>query len=79
MHLKISDMSLINRQHFLTVHKIMCVLVATQAQFFATPWTEAHQGPIYRISQARILEWFAISFSHQWYQIQYSKVTANIY
>ena len=31
----------------------------------ATPWTIAHQGPpsVHGISQARILEWVAISFS----------------
>ena len=31
---------------------------------FQTPWTEAHQPPSFHgISQARILEWIAISFS----------------
>ena len=34
------------------------------AQLIATPWTVAHQAPsLHRISQARILEWVAISFS----------------
>ena len=28
-----------------------------------TPWTVAHQAPVYGILQARILEWVAISFS----------------
>jgi len=28
-----------------------------------TPWTIAHQAPVHKISQARTLEWFAISFS----------------
>ena len=30
---------------------------------FVTPWTIAHQTPVHGISQARILEWVAISFS----------------
>ena len=30
---------------------------------FATPWTIAHQTPLSRISQVRILEWVAISFT----------------
>ena len=33
------------------------------AQLFANPWTAAHQTPLSGISQARILEWVAISFS----------------
>ena len=32
-------------------------------QFFTTPWTVAHQAPVHGVSQARILEWVAISFS----------------
>ena len=30
---------------------------------FVTSWTAAHQAPVHWISQARILEWVAISFS----------------
>ena len=30
--------------------------------FFASPWTAAHQAPVYGISQARILAWVAISY-----------------
>ena len=32
-------------------------------QLFASPWTIAHQAPLSRIFQARILEWVTISFS----------------
>ena len=32
-------------------------------QFFATPWTEACASSVHGVSQARILEWVAISFS----------------
>ena len=33
-------------------------------RLFVTPWTVAHQAPlVHGISQARILEWVAISFS----------------
>ena len=39
-------------------------LVAQLHPTFQTPWTEAHQPPLFHgISQARILEWVAISFS----------------
>ena len=34
-------------------------------QLFATPWTIAHQAPLSGISQARILEWVAVSFSNK--------------
>ena len=44
------------------VAKSSCVL--SQVQLFATPWTVAHQAPLSKgISQARILEWAAISLS----------------
>ena len=41
------------------VHALICV------QFFATPWTVAHQArsSVHGISQARMLQWVAISFS----------------
>ena len=40
------------------------VLVAHHVQLFATPWTVAHQAPLFMgILQARILEWVAIPFS----------------
>ena len=29
---------------------------------FATTWTVTHQAPVHEISQARILEWVAVSF-----------------
>ena len=54
----------------------MCAQSLNQIWFFATPWTVVHQAPLsHGISQARILEWVAISFSkgtsrsnlHLWY------------
>ena len=43
----------------------MCeCLVPRSCQLLATPWTAAHQAPLsIGFSQARILEWVAISFS----------------
>ena len=41
-----------------------CCLV-TMSYFFVTPWTLAHQGSVYGVSLARILEWVAISFSRR--------------
>ena len=47
----------------------VCVCVCARAlirvRFFATPWTVAHQArsSVHGISQARILQWVAISFS----------------
>ena len=35
----------------------------SRVQFFATPWTVAHQESVHGILQARVLEWVAISFS----------------
>ena len=44
--------------------KIAAVSVLSHVQFFAIPWTVARQTPLVNgISQARILEWVAISFS----------------
>ena len=40
-----------------TMNLTMCVLSCVQ--FFVTPWTVAVHG----VSQARILEWVAVSFS----------------
>ena len=39
------------------------VLVAKSCLTLVTPWTVAHQISVGGISQARILEWVAISFS----------------
>ena len=39
-------------------------LVAKSCPTLVTPWTVAHQAPlVHGISQARVLEWVAISFS----------------
>ena len=38
-----------------------CAFMISHVQFFATPWTIAHQAPLHEIFQARILGWFAIS------------------
>ena len=47
--------------------KIWCSQKNSQSlrhvQLFATPWTVAHQAPVHGISQARILESLAISYS----------------
>ena len=40
-----------------------CAHVLSHVGLFAIPWTVAHQAPLYGISQARILERIAISFS----------------
>ena len=41
-----------------------CACVCVCVQLFATPWTVAHQAPLYIvIFQTRILEWVAISSS----------------
>ena len=41
----------------------VCVCPLSRVQLFVTPWTIAHQAPVHRIFQARILEWVAISSS----------------
>ena len=38
-------------------------LVTKLCRTLATPWTVVHQVPVQWISQARVLEWVAISFS----------------
>ena len=38
-----------------------CML--SHVRLVATPWTVAHQAPLYGIHRARILEWVAIPFS----------------
>ena len=43
-------------------HTCVCSVVS-HVQLFATPQTVAHQALLHGISQARILEWIAISFS----------------
>ena len=40
----------------------MYVHVLTRVQLSVTSWTVFHQAPLHGISQARILEWVAISF-----------------
>ena len=48
----------------------VCLLLS-RAWLFVTPWTAAHQAPqSLGFFQARILEWFAISFSLDYYQPQ---------
>ena len=43
---------------------VVVVQSLSHVQLFATPWTVAHQTPLSMgISQVRILEWAAISFS----------------
>jgi len=43
---------------------VLSGLVAKSCPTLATPWTVAHPGSsVHGISQARILEWVAISFS----------------
>ena len=50
------------RQHVYLKNNIMCVL--SHVWLFATLWTIAHQASlIHGISQSRILEWVAISYS----------------
>ena len=45
-----------------TAFGLACVL--SRVQLFATPWTVVCQAPLsMEISQARILEWVAISYS----------------
>ena len=42
----------------------MCVQLLSRAQLFATPWTAAHQAPLFMgILWAGILGWVAISSS----------------
>ena len=43
----------------------VCMCVLSQVQLFVTPWTVACQAPLSQISQARILERVAISFSRR--------------
>ena len=50
----------------LATHWIWCVsMLSCQvwSDSFVTPWIAAHQAPLSMISQARIQEWVAISFS----------------
>ena len=39
----------------------LCVCVLSRVQLFEAPWTVACQVSLFMISQARILEWVAIS------------------
>ena len=42
---------------------LLCPLLLSYVQLFATPWTSPPDSSIHGISQTRILEWVAISFS----------------
>ena len=60
----------------LSVCDLIAVLVSggglvTNSYFFVTPWTVALQAPLSGISQARILEWVAISSSRISSQTRY--------
>ena len=60
------------RQRFIT-NNIKYTLFGAQllshVRFFATPWTVAHQAPLSMgFSQARVLEWAAISSSRGSYR-----------
>ena len=42
------------------------VKLLSQVRLFVTPWTVAHQAPLFRgILQARILEWVAMTSSRE--------------
>ena len=58
---KMFDKMLFKMSSYIFINTICC-LVAVMSDSFATPWTMAHQAPVHGISQARILEWVAISF-----------------
>ena len=46
------------------VYAVLCFCHFSHVQFFAAPWTVAHEAPLSMgILQARILEWVAIPFS----------------
>ena len=46
----------------------LCAQLLSHTQFFANPWTTAHQAPLsIGIIPARILEWVVISFSRCYY------------
>ena len=48
-----------------------CACMLSCVQLFAIPWPGAHQAPLSMgISQARILEWVAISFSRGIFRTQ---------
>ena len=48
------------------ITSLICVLVTQSCLTLCNPWTAAHQAPLSMgIFQARILEWFAISFSRE--------------
>ena len=48
---------------FMCVCVCVCVYVLSRIWHFVTPWTPPLGSSVYRISQARILKWVAISFS----------------
>ena len=47
------------------VMRLYCGLLVKLCLTLATPWTVFHQASVFGISQARILEWDAISFSRE--------------
>ena len=57
---------------------IQCIncLVLSCVQLFVTPWTRAHQAPLSMgfLSQARILEWVAISLLQGMFPTQESNL-----
>ena len=47
------------------------VQLLSQVRLFLTPWTVAHQAPLFRgILQARILEWVAMTSSRESSQLR---------
>ena len=55
---------IIKTQQVSPCNECVCVQLLSHAWLFVTPWTVAHQAPLtVGFSQARILEWVAISFS----------------
>ena len=66
-------------------HPVLCCAESlSHVQFFATPWTEAHQIPLsVGILQARILKWVAMPFSRgssqPWYQTQVFHIAGGFF
>ena len=55
------------------LYNICCYCaVLSHVQLFSTPWTVAHQAPlsVHGVSQARVLEWVAISSSRGSFQLR---------
>ena len=50
-------------------HTFVCAKSLGRVRFFGNPWTVAHSAPLHVVfSQARILEWAAISYSRGYCQ-----------